>query len=117
MRGEAAADLELGQHGDSVNFVPFLVRVAENKIEGPGEGPDEVVRVPQPGVDEVGQAGLLEVGEGLAVPPLVDFKGDEPASGLAQGPGDPEPGMAGGGPDLERPFVAVLDDEVVEDAR
>ena len=44
----------------------------------------------------------VEVPAGDSLAPLVDVDGDELAARLAQGPGDPDPGVARRGPDLHR---------------
>ena len=113
--GETAADDELGQDGDEIILVPVLVGVAEDEIERARQGGDELVGVGEAGVDEGVEPGFPEVGQRFAVTALVDVHGDELAARLAQGPGDPDPRMPGGRPDLEGPGVLVLDDEVVED--
>ncbi len=72
VRGVTAPDLELGKHRDQVILVPIFVRVAEDEIEGPRQGRNDRMRIPEPGIDECRQSRRLEVREGLAVAPLID---------------------------------------------
>ncbi len=99
--GEAAADRELGQDGDEVVFIPILDGVAEDEIERALKRRDELVGVGQAGIDEGVEPGLAEVGHGFPMTVFVDIDGDELSAGLAQGPRDPDAGVAGRGPDLE----------------
>ena len=115
MGGEAAAHRELRLDVLEVLQVPALVGVREDEVERPGELLHELVRVGEPRVDEGRDARLLEVAQRLGVARGVDLDGGELSPGLAQPPRDPDRRVAGRGADLERPRVAVLDHEVVED--
>ena len=95
--------------------VPLLVGVGEDEVERAGQLAHQLVRVSEPRVDALGEAGLGEVLERRLVTPAIDLECRQPPAGLREGPGDPHARVAGGRADLERAREALLQHQVVQD--
>ena len=95
VRGITATDLELGQNGVEIVLVPVFVGVAEDEIERPRQGRNDGMRIAQARIDELRQPSRLEVGERLAMPAFIDLNRSQRPAGLAERPGNPDPGMSG----------------------
>ncbi len=114
VRREAAADPEFRDDGFRVVRVPVLVGVDEHEIERALDAGHEIVRVAEARVDVGRDARVLEVAQGLAVTPVVDLDRGELSAGPGQGPRRPDRRAPGGGADLQRALVAVLQHQVVK---
>jgi len=72
------------------------------------------VSIPKASIDVFGKPCRFKVFQGFAVPPLIDFYGDQFASGFAECPCDPNPGVPGGCSDLKRSGVIIFENDVME---
>ncbi len=108
VRRKAAARGHLRPHRGEVVRVPLLVRIRKHEVERPFEPGDDLVRVAQTCLHVGREAGFLEVRQRFAMPPRIDFDGDEVAAGLAQRPRDPDARVAGRRANLEGPSEPVL---------
>src|SRR5688572_32459237 len=115
VRSKAAARGHLRPHRGEVVRVPLLVRIRKHEVESPLERRDDLVRVAQTCLHVRSEAGFPEVHQRLAMPSWIDFDGDEPAAGFAQGPSDPDARVAGRRANLEGPREPALQNQVVEE--
>ena len=71
----ASADLKFRVYGDEILFIPFLIRIAENKIKRSLERFCQLVCVGKSRIDIIRQPGLLEIGNRFPVSLFVYLDG------------------------------------------
>lgn len=115
MGGKTAADNQLGKNGYQIIFVPFFISITKDKIEGTGKLGHHFMSIAKNGFDPGAEPRGFKVAEGLTITPFVNLDGNELAARLTQGPGNPDSGMTGGGPNFESLSIFIFNDQVIED--
>ena len=105
----------LGSTSLSLPRYHSLSASGEHEVPGAGQLTDQIVRVPEAGIDEGVDPRFPEVRQRLPVSVRVDLDRRQLSSGPAHRPGDPRAEWPVDVPDLESAREAFPDDEIVQD--